>query len=589
MGRSSSSGSKKKTSKVLHQSSDISPHTQEIIWSLHHAATENFAGKLSVCIGMPVMIRNNDATELCITKGQEGFVVGWQYYRGPHEKRVLDTLFVKLDNPPKSVQIPGLPENVVPIVKFNKTVICVFPSDIKESIERQQVPVLPNFAMTAHAAQGKTRPFNVVHLNSCTSHMAYYSALSRSATANGTIIIQGFDARVITKGCSGYLRQEFRELEILDDVTTLRYEGKLPETIDGHLRNTIIEQYHRCKGKYYVPSKTDAALKWSAADPMHTNFIPRASWQFINKNKEFKNAAFDMKPVSILSKRKYDKTSPPCKRPRIMNMPLSPVGLTWDSENWSCAYDSLLVTLYNFWQDNPEQWSGIFEGMNEHLNLLSHGFLGILNKSLTFEDVRDYWRAKLHDNDAVYYPNGRVGTSVGRLAAELFKTNAVISSSQQICSKCNYAEDPVYDRLGYVVHADQSINTSTAEWIASMSQKSHMICPDCNRNMQNTIFYKTPPHMLVLEYPTTDIQTSHSIIFDYDDNIVKLELRGIVYYGHYHFTSRIISNDKHVWYHDGITTAHACTYEGLLNHMDNHELKNCRGGSLSMAIYVQKL
>jgi len=24
---------------------------------------------------MPVMIRNNDATELCITKGQEGFVV----------------------------------------------------------------------------------------------------------------------------------------------------------------------------------------------------------------------------------------------------------------------------------------------------------------------------------------------------------------------------------------------------------------------------------------------------------------------------------------------------------------------------------
>ena len=182
-----------------------------------------------------------------------------------------------------------------------------------------------------------------------------------------------------------------------------------------------------------------------------------------------------------------------------------------------------------------------------------------------------------------------MGTSVGRLAAELFKTNAVISSSQQICSKCDYAEYPVDDRLGYVVHADETINSSTAEWIASMSQNSHMICPDCNKNMKNTIFYKTPPHTLVLEYPTMDIQTSHSIIFDYDDNIVKLELRGIVYYGQYHFTSRIISNDKHVWYHDGITTAHACTYEGLLNHMDNYELKNCKGGSLSMAIYVQKL
>jgi len=85
----------------------------------------------------------------------------------------------------------------------------VFPSDLKESIERQQVWVLPNFAMTDYAAQGKTRPYNVVHLNSCTSHMSYYTCLSQSASAAGTIIIQGFDPKVITRGCSGYLRQEF--------------------------------------------------------------------------------------------------------------------------------------------------------------------------------------------------------------------------------------------------------------------------------------------------------------------------------------------------------------------------------------------
>jgi hypothetical protein len=100
------------------------------------------------------MIRNNDATELCIMKGQEGFVVGWQSARGPHGKHVLDTLFVKLDNPPQLVQIPGLPDNVVPIVRNTKTVKCVFPSDLIESIERQQAWVLPNFAMTAHASQG---------------------------------------------------------------------------------------------------------------------------------------------------------------------------------------------------------------------------------------------------------------------------------------------------------------------------------------------------------------------------------------------------------------------------------------------------
>ena len=39
--------------------------------------SEHFPGKLSLWLGMSVMIRNNDVTELCITKGQKAYVVGW--------------------------------------------------------------------------------------------------------------------------------------------------------------------------------------------------------------------------------------------------------------------------------------------------------------------------------------------------------------------------------------------------------------------------------------------------------------------------------------------------------------------------------
>jgi hypothetical protein len=90
------------------------------------------------------MIRNNDATELCITKGQEGFVAGWQSKTGPHGKRVLDTLLVKLDNPPTDIQIEGLPVNIVPIAMATKTVPCIFSNDMTEQVERQQVWILPN-------------------------------------------------------------------------------------------------------------------------------------------------------------------------------------------------------------------------------------------------------------------------------------------------------------------------------------------------------------------------------------------------------------------------------------------------------------
>jgi len=59
-----------------HSSNAISPWLQDLIWNLPHAATAHFPERLPLCIGMPVMIRNNDVTELCITKGQEGFIAG---------------------------------------------------------------------------------------------------------------------------------------------------------------------------------------------------------------------------------------------------------------------------------------------------------------------------------------------------------------------------------------------------------------------------------------------------------------------------------------------------------------------------------
>ena len=147
---------KKSKSQSVHTQKEMSLKDQTQIWSLRPGATEHFPGKLSLCLGMPVMIRNNEATELCITKGQEGFVVGWQSMIGPHDKMVLDTLFVELDKPPRLIQIPGLPDNVVPIVKDKKTIQCIFPSDDKASVDRQQVCVLPNFAMTDKERQDPT-------------------------------------------------------------------------------------------------------------------------------------------------------------------------------------------------------------------------------------------------------------------------------------------------------------------------------------------------------------------------------------------------------------------------------------------------
>jgi len=61
-------------------------------------------------------------------------------------------------------------------------------------------------------------------------------------------------------GAPGYIRQEFRELEILDFITKMRYEGHLPNSIDGHGSNTIIHQFQEWKGADYVPDQIHPAI-----------------------------------------------------------------------------------------------------------------------------------------------------------------------------------------------------------------------------------------------------------------------------------------------------------------------------------------
>jgi hypothetical protein len=264
----------------------LSPDMQNALWNLRHSASDHIPGKLSLCIGLPVMIRNNDATELCITKGQEGHIVGWKSGIGSRGQVVLDTLFVKLYHPAKKINIEGLPENVVPLMKIKKSVKCTFSNGVSIPVRRSQVHVLPNFAMTVYSSQGKTRPNNVVILNSCRDHLSYYTALSRSSTAEGTVIIQGFDPNKITCGASGYLRQEFRELELMDEISWLRFEDRLPSIINGHLRNTIIRQYQISKGEFYVPEDVPDILKWTKSDPMNILKVQTDSpWCLIEKNK----------------------------------------------------------------------------------------------------------------------------------------------------------------------------------------------------------------------------------------------------------------------------------------------------------------
>ena len=131
----------------------------------------------------------------CVTtNGAEGEIVGWTSRPISENQFALHTLFVKLTAAPTSIKLPGLPENVVPLSHQTKKIKCKLPNGMILEVNRDQVPVVPNFAMTDFASQGRTRPNNVCDLQNCRSHQSVYTCLSRGSSVEGTIIIQSFDS-----------------------------------------------------------------------------------------------------------------------------------------------------------------------------------------------------------------------------------------------------------------------------------------------------------------------------------------------------------------------------------------------------------
>ncbi|KAF8813192.1 hypothetical protein BYT27DRAFT_7029571, partial [Phlegmacium glaucopus] len=81
-------------------------------------------------------------------------------------------------------------------------------------------------------------------------------------------IINGIHPSKITGGASGALRQEFRELELLDNITALKFDDKLPINIAmADRRNILIDLFRKWKGEKYVPATVHSAIRWSKTDP----------------------------------------------------------------------------------------------------------------------------------------------------------------------------------------------------------------------------------------------------------------------------------------------------------------------------------
>jgi len=596
----------KSTGKPARYVQNITDEIQESLWDQPPSSTDKLiAGKLSLCIGLPVMIRANFATELCITKGQEGHVYGWQSTKGTKGQRVLDVLFVKLANPPSNVQFEGLPENIVPLTRSSSTIKASLPNDDIIFISRSQVEVLVNFSMTDFASQGKTRPKNPVDLNNLQTHQAYYTALSRSSSAKGTIILQGFDAQKMTGGASGALRQEFRELELLDEITNLNYMGKLHKSVTGCTRNHLIKSFREWKGYQYVPHNVHKSIRWSKKDPLNEGEIEELQWKIVQQHKTITKGQAIKQPeptsqnLSSLKQKlsvkdfKHDKNdinSEPANKKKCVGLDdgaqlhrdLVPLGLQW--WNNSCAYDASFVILYSLYSRDQEKWKTHFESFqNNALNAILAEFQLLQQNQKTFEQVRDHIRRALEVDNPNYFRFGGF-TSLLVLWDHILRTPQTVEITYTQCENRHRIHTHDGHSGAYSIGTNPNRFTTMSQCFMGEPELAPRNCRRCSENMFIYHEWVSAKPLLVLEFAGHEIQIDKNTIVKINNVEYSYSLSGIIYYGSDHFTSRIILEDGQIWFHDGITTGQTTIYDGSIV-LNCPELYTCRGKRASIALY----
>ena len=630
---------KRQVNDPLRSGNRIPDAIQKELWALPPLSTDNHVGTLEICLGLPVMIKKNIATECGVTNGAEGIVVGWKTRKIDSTHEGLDTVFVKLTAAPRPIKLPGLDENVVPIQHLSMSIKVRMNNGDMRSINRDQIPIIPNFAMTDFNSQGRTRPFNVLDPQNCTTAQSMYTCLSRSSKFAGTVLLQGFDPKKIQGGISGFLRQEFRELEFLDEITEFKYKDTLPKHIMGVTRGYLIYLYRKWKTPTYIPRRMAHSLQWkneieyANSDPAQESnwvdgiklvdrknkkitqptkksvkppnsdpstwrqakgsrplaFVPDVS---LIDHKDNIKRTIDIDGNGISSKKKLKLANNASKKSNW-----SPRGLAWSND--SCAYDSLFVILYNWYVTNQ----------TDTIHVLLHSASSMLNlvvqldrvrdKLCTFESARDLVRLSLNKIDSDKFPlHGTRGTSVTELAESLLTENNSFALWESTCLGCGKTRK--LNKLKFILWycSRQAWNNTTQRIgkykIVSPETWIDLLCTSYNYSFCNQCGEETVARLHFITSPCyIPIWADEKIKIDWKLHI-KLgeqmyQLCGLVYFQpkRTHFVCRILHIDGSIWYHDGLETKAQCFYEGnIVSKKRGFFFKAPKGGVCRFGLYI---
>lgn len=100
---------------------------------------------------------------------------------------------------------------------------------------------------------------------------------------------------------------------------------------------------------------------------------------------------------------------------KILQIPgQSPLGLTWDENNYSCVYDSLFTILYHIWIEGQLKHREYFESGTQWLKII-HLHTLLLDNTCTFKSICDQLGSMLNHEKPSQYRFGKNYTDIDEL------------------------------------------------------------------------------------------------------------------------------------------------------------------------------
>ncbi|KAH6902965.1 hypothetical protein BKA70DRAFT_1228128 [Coprinopsis sp. MPI-PUGE-AT-0042] len=281
------------------------------------------------------------------------------------------------------------------------------------------------------------------------------------------------------------------------------------------------------------------------------------------------------------------------------SVPMLPQGFFWDHQNYSCAYDALFGIMLNLWNSERLCWQRNMTEMGPLCQSLSDGFQSAMDSALDLETVRDGVRRELTLAAPNTFPTGRGLTSMDRLMEGVFGDEA-IGNTELSCPLCrsSYQDDALTLRTVNTIYPNAfrshftGEDYSIADSLYCQPASVPTTCPNCgpNSRLNRLTICRRTPRLIIVEVVDRTMILSPFISFL--DNVGSrriLKIRGSIYLGNAHFTSRYIDRDNNVWYHDGATSGRFCKLDGkLTTERSLHWLKRAGERQLSYVVYAEQ-